>query len=75
MIYEAKGVLVMLKIISESLMFYEDGKPYSGKMELTEDQEQIKAIESIVINILYLIYNVSNGFKDVIVKALNDNSS
>ncbi len=38
LIYEAKGVLVMLKIISESLIFYEDGKTFSGKFQLTERQ-------------------------------------
>lgn len=32
LIYEAKGVLVMLKIISENLIFFEDGKPFEGKL-------------------------------------------
>ena len=65
----------MLKIISESLIFYEEGKTFSGKCWLTDNQQEIDTIPSIVQNILYIIYNVSNGFKDVIVKALNDNSS
>jgi hypothetical protein len=48
LIYEAKGVLVMLKIISENLIFYEDGKPFNNKFQLGDTQEYVATIEIIV---------------------------
>lgn len=75
LIYEAKGVLVMLKIISENLVFFEDGKPFEGKFGSDGLFPATETIEATVQNILYLILNVSCSFKDVISKALNDNSS
>lgn len=65
----------MLKIISENLVFFEDGKPFEGKFGSDGLSPATETIEATVQNILYLILNVSCSFKDVISKALNDNSS
>lgn len=68
----------MLKIISENLVFFEDGKPFEGKIAGFEElstSSNTETITAIIQNILYLIYNVSYAFKDVVSKALNDNSS
>ena len=61
LIYEAKGVLVMLKIVSEKLLFYEDNI-YSSKFCLKSEElgSQDLRIE-LCLNILYLLYNISYG--------------
>lgn len=65
----------MLKIITEDLMFYEFGQPFTCRFYLDEDTPMVDTKSTVVLNVLYLIYNISNGFKDIIVKALNDNNS
>ena len=77
LIFEAKGVLVMLKIISEKLPLYETSIT-RNKLSLIAGEEHATPTEirsSICLNIVYLIYNISYGFEDVIEKALNANSS
>ena len=63
LIFEAKGVRVMLKILSEQMPFYETPL-IESKLSISHNNFQKVDLRSkLCLNILYLIFNISFSIK------------
>lgn len=76
-IYDAKGILVMLKIISEKILLYE-GKLQRSMIQVESsdtlhlDESKLNPVEGIVEDILYIFFNITIDYPDIVSSSLNE---
>lgn len=76
-IYDAKGILVMLKIISEKILQHE-GELNKNAMQLDNpshlpvDENRLNPIEGVVEDILYLFFHITYDYPDLVNSSLNE---
>ena len=76
-IYDAKGILVMLKIISEKILQHEgplniNTFEIEGPRQTHTDGSRLNPIEGIVEDILYLFYHITYDYPELVNSSLNE---